>query len=58
MIYKIIDGKERLIYFFGASGQKNTDSTLKVRKGGMYNRLVNGYHPNKLGITQRVNRKA
>jgi len=50
--------KKGLYIFLGQVDKKNTDSTLKVRKGGMYNRLVNGYHPNKFGINKRVNRKA
>lgn len=41
--------KKSLFIILGHVG-KNTDSTLKVSKGGMYESLVNGYHPNKFGL--------
>jgi hypothetical protein len=52
-IYKIVSGKEILIYI-GSSGQKR-NGILKTRKsglGGMKDRLVNGYHP-KFGKIKR-----
>jgi len=58
LIYKLIDNKEILIYI-GSSGQiKN--GILSVRKsglGGMKDRLVNGYHPNRFGEEKRLKRK-
>lgn len=55
LIYKIVKGQMILIYI-GSSGQKKNDGTLKVRKGGLYDRLVNGYHPNRFGEIQRIKR--
>jgi hypothetical protein len=55
LIYKIIDEEEILIYI-GSSGQKKSDGTLKNRKGGMKDRLVNGYHPNRFGEIKRIKR--
>src|SRR5687768_12509401 len=55
LIYKIIDAKEILIYI-GSSGQRNKDGTLKIRKGGLKDRLVNGYHPHRFGKTERIKR--
>jgi hypothetical protein len=55
LIFKIVDEQEILIYI-GSSGQRKKDGTLKVRKGGIYDRLVNGYHPNKFGETKRIKR--
>lgn len=43
-----IKGKYRRLIYIGASGQRNLDGSLKVRRsglGGMKDRLVNGYHP-------------
>lgn len=56
LIYKIVGGQEVLIYI-GSSGQRNADGTLKIRKGGMKDRLINGYHPNLFGKTKRTKRK-
>jgi len=56
LIYKILNGQEILIYI-GSSGQRNAGGTLKTRKGGMKDRLVNGYHPNQFGKLKRVKRK-
>jgi len=53
LIYKVINGKEELIYI-GSSGQKK-DGVLKTRQtgmGGMKDRIVNGYHP-KFGKIKR-----
>lgn len=55
LIYKLI-GKEEILIYIGSSGQKNADGTLKIRKGGMKDRLVNGYHPNKFGEAKRIKR--
>jgi len=56
LIYKVVDGQEVLIYI-GASGQKTSDGTLKIRKGGLKDRLINGYHPNRLGLDKRIKRQ-
>jgi hypothetical protein len=55
LIFKIIKGKEVLIYI-GASGQKTLEGTLKIRNGGIYDRLINGYHPNRFGENTRIKR--
>jgi len=55
LIYKIVNEAEILIYI-GSSGQRNKDGTLKVRRGGIRDRLINGYHPNKFGQTKRIKR--
>ncbi len=51
----MIKKKEILIYI-GASGQKTLKRTLKIRKGGIYDRLINGYHPNRFGESKRIKR--
>lgn len=55
LIFKVIDKQEILIYI-GSSGQRNNDGTLKVRKGGIHDRLINGYHPNQFGEVKRIKR--
>jgi hypothetical protein len=55
LIYKAIKGEEVLVYI-GSSGQKNKDGTLKIRKGGLKDRLVNGYHPHRFGEAKRIKR--
>ena len=55
LIYKIINSTEILIYI-GSSGQRSEDGNLKHRKGGMKDRLVNGYHPNRFGQLKRIKR--
>jgi hypothetical protein len=55
LIYKVLNGKEELIYI-GSSGQRNKDGTLKTRQGGMKDRLVNGYHPNRFSENKRIKR--
>lgn len=55
LIYKIVNGTETLLYI-GSSGQKNKDGTLKVRKDGIRDRLINGYHPNRFGHSKRIKR--
>lgn len=55
LIYKVI-GKQEVLIYIGSSGQKNPDGTLKVRQGGIKDRLVNGYHPNRFGETKRIKR--
>jgi hypothetical protein len=55
LIYKIIDDQEVLIYI-GSSGQRDKNGDLKTRKGGMKDRLVNGYHPNKFDQVKRIKR--
>jgi hypothetical protein len=49
LIYKIINDIEILIYI-GSSGRRNKDGILKMRKGGMKDRLIYGYHPISLEI--------
>lgn len=56
LIYKLLQTKEELIYI-GSSGQKTAEGVLKVRNGGMKDRLVNGYHPNQFGISKRTPRR-
>jgi len=51
LICKITDGVETLIYI-GKSGRKNKDGGIKIRKGGMKDRLINGHHP-KFGKIKR-----
>jgi hypothetical protein len=55
LIFKLIDNEEILIYI-GASGQKTIDGKLKIRKGGICDRLINGYHPNRFGELKRIKR--
>lgn len=55
LIFKIVDDQEILIYI-GSSGQRKEDGTLKVRRGGMHDRLINGYHPNRFGEPKRIKR--
>lgn len=54
-IYRIVDNKEELIYI-GSSGQRTKEGKIKHRKGGIYDRLVNGYHPNRFGEQKRIKR--
>src|SRR5258706_1389285 len=56
LIYKVA-GKQEVLIYIGSSGQKNSDGTLKVRQGGMKDRLVNGYHPNRFGQDKRIKRQ-
>jgi len=56
LIFCGIDGCENLLYL-GSSGQRSKNGTLKVRQGGMWDRIVNGYHPNKFGEIKRIQRK-
>lgn len=56
LIYKVVDKTEILIYI-GSSGQRRKDGSFKVRKGGMYDRLINGYHPNRFGEVKRIKRQ-
>jgi hypothetical protein len=55
LIYKIINSIETLIYI-GSSGQKDEYGNLKHRKGGMKDRIANGYHPNMFGQAKRLKR--
>lgn len=55
LMFKIVDGKEELIYI-GSSGQKNKEGKLKTRVGGLRDRLINGYHPNQFGQIKRIKR--
>ncbi len=55
LIFKILSGQEILIYI-GSSGRKTKDGELKTRKGGMKDRLVNGYHPNRFDQIKRIKR--
>lgn len=54
-IYRIVKNKEELIYI-GSSGQRIKRDKIKHRKGGIYDRLVNGYHPNRFGEHKRIKR--
>ena len=56
LIYSCNGILKKLIYI-GSSGQKDIDGNLKVRKGGLYDRLVNGYHPNRFGQEKRIKRR-
>lgn len=44
LIYKIEEFQEILIYI-GRSGRKDKQGELKVRKDGLYGRIVKGHHP-------------
>lgn len=41
IIYALANGKVKLIYI-GCSGKMQNDGTIKQRKGGLYDRIVNG----------------
>ncbi len=56
LIYDYTASPEKLIYI-GSSGRKDSDGNLKVRNGGLYDRLVNGYHPNRFGQQRRIKRR-
>lgn len=55
LIYKVENDTESLIYI-GSSGQRDKNGELKTRNGGMYDRLINGYHPNRFGEEKRIKR--
>lgn len=55
LIYRLQEGEETLLYI-GASGYRKKDGSFKVRGGGMYDRLINGYHPNRFGSEKRMKR--
>ena len=46
LIYKIENSIETLVYI-GSSGQRDKNGKLKIRQGGLDDRLINGYHPNR-----------
>ena len=54
-IYRIFNNQEELIYI-GSSGQRTKDGKIKHRNGGIYDRVVNGYHPNRFGEQKRIKR--
>ena len=56
LIYKVV-GKQEILIYIGSSGQRDKDGNLKVRQGGMKDRLINGYHPNRFGETRRIKRQ-
>lgn len=56
LIYGFKGSTKRLVYI-GSSGQKDFNGNLKVLKGGIYERLVNGYHPNRFGQEKRIKRR-
>ncbi|XRE44100.1 hypothetical protein ACIVBQ_002304 [Tenacibaculum discolor] len=56
LIFDISHKNNKLLYI-GSSGQRAKDGTLKVRKGGLYDRIVNRYHPNRFGKDIRIKRK-
>jgi len=41
LVYALAHGKIELVYI-GSSGKMQKDGTLKHRKGGLYDRIVNG----------------
>ena len=43
LIYKVKELRETLLYI-GSSGQRDKEGNLKIRIGGLYDRLVNGHH--------------
>ncbi|WP_405199141.1 hypothetical protein [Christiangramia sp. LLG6405-1] len=55
LIYEQLEKDEKLIYI-GSSGQRDKNGNLKVRKGGLYDRIINGYHPNRFGKEKRIKR--
>jgi hypothetical protein len=55
LIYKVVKQEERLIYI-GSSGRKDKNGRLKVRVGGIKDRLINGYHPHRFGQSRRIKR--
>ena len=55
LIYKIDNSNETLLYI-GSSGRRTKDGKLKIRNGGIHDRLINGYHPNKFGEDKRIKR--
>jgi len=56
LIYKKRQNSKKLIYI-GSSGQRDKEGKLKVRQGGLFDRLTNGYHPNRFGQEKRIKRK-
>ncbi len=56
LIYTHKGGSDELVYI-GSSGQKDKKGNLKIRNGGLYDRLVNGYHPNRFGQEKRIKRR-
>jgi hypothetical protein len=46
LIFDISRKKKKLLYI-GSSGQGNNAETLKVKKGGLFDRIVNGDHQNR-----------
>lgn len=55
LIYRLDDQHKTLLYI-GSSGRRGSKGELKIRKGGLYARLVNGYHPNRFGQDRRIKR--
>jgi hypothetical protein len=55
LIYKL-EGSIEILVYIGSSGQRNKLGELKIRQGGLYDRLINGYHPNRFGESKRIKR--
>lgn len=51
-----VTGKSETLIYIGSSGQRLKNGELKTRNGGMRDRLINGYHPNKFGEAKRIKR--
>ncbi|PHN94444.1 hypothetical protein CSC80_03565 [Maribacter sp. 6B07] len=58
-IYLIYEGtsKTKNLIYIGISGRRGVDGEIIVRQGGLYDRLVNGYHPNRFGESKRIKRR-
>ncbi len=56
LIYKVDSNNIETLIYIGSSGQRNKDGTIKHRRGGMKDRLINGYHPNRFGEKKRIKR--
>jgi hypothetical protein len=53
LVYDFSTPKKRLLYI-GASGQKDKDGGIKIRQGGLYDRLVNGRHAAFNGVKRSI----
>ena|ERR1035437_8073244 len=48
--------RHRVVNIIANCRQRNKDGSLKTRKGGLKDRLINGYHPNQFGQITRIKR--
>lgn len=55
LIYEQLTKKEKLVYI-GSSGQRDKNGKIKIRNGGLFDRITNGYHPNRFGQEKRIKR--